>query len=88
MSRADRGLAMHPDYRDFGGEWIGPVLVVNKMPRKHSGKGGARRSVWRCWHSEKRRDVYLRTATLKRLEREREAELAEHWERLAADGGG
>lgn len=78
-TRAARSLAMHPDYRDFSGEWVGPLLVVNKVEHRPrpNGRGGTH-AVWRCHDHDTGRDVYLRTAELKRLAREREAELAAH----------
>jgi hypothetical protein len=78
-----RALAMNPGYRDFSGEWIGSLLVVNKMPRRPRPDGRAgTHAVWRCHDHDKRRDIFIRTAELKRLQREREAELEQHREHL------
>lgn len=88
MSRADRGRAKNPHWQDFSGTWIGPLLVVNQVPpwRRRGGTGGTH-AVWRCHDHDTGRDIHIRTAELKRLQREREAELAAHREWLASEAG-
>lgn len=64
----------NPLFHDFTGEWADGLLVVNQIdaPANRARTG----AVWRCWDTDRKRFVYLRTPVLRRMQEQRASELA------------